>query len=84
MAEIQGETGHGDVQMRIGEGNPGFFAIASPPDPNNLGVVELLIKAVPETSSEQLAAAKPGAPAPMISLWHALVVHPLSSPGCHL
>ncbi len=50
--------------MRIGEGNPGFFAIASPPDPNNLGVVELLIKAVPESASEQLAATKPGAPVP--------------------
>lgn len=49
------------TQMRIGEGKPGFFAIASPPEEsrNNQGVVELLIKAVPDTASEQLAATKP-------------------------
>ncbi len=49
--------------MRIGEGKPGFFAIASPPDPNNAGVVELLVKSVPDTASEQLAATKAGTPA---------------------
>jgi hypothetical protein len=31
--------------MQVGEGKPGFFAIASPPDPNNQGLVEVLIKA---------------------------------------
>ena len=32
------------VQLKVGESKPGFFAIASPPDPNNQGVVEVLIK----------------------------------------
>lgn len=32
------------VQVKIGESKPGFFAIASAPDPNNMGVLELLIK----------------------------------------
>lgn len=30
--------------LQVGDSKPGFFAIASPPDPNNAGVVELLIK----------------------------------------
>lgn len=46
--------------MRIGEGKPGFFAIASPPDPNNAGVVELLVKSIPDTPSEQIAQSKAG------------------------
>jgi hypothetical protein len=34
------------VQAKAGEeGKAGFFAIASPPDTNNAGVIELLIKA---------------------------------------
>lgn len=48
------------IQMRIGEEKPGFFAIASPPDPNNAGVVELLVKSIPNTASEQLAQLKAG------------------------
>lgn len=48
------------VQVRIGEGKAGFFAIASPPDPNNAGVVELLVKSIPDTPSEQIAEAKAG------------------------
>lgn len=47
--------------MRIGEEKPGFFAIASPPDPNNAGVVELLVKSIPDTASEQIAQLKAGA-----------------------
>ena len=32
------------VQLKVGESKPGFYAIASPPDPNNQGIIELLIK----------------------------------------
>ena len=32
------------VQMKVADSKPGFYAIASPPDPNNRGVIELLIK----------------------------------------
>jgi hypothetical protein len=38
----------------VGEGKPGFFAIASPPDPNNQGLLEFLIKAQGE-AAEALA-----------------------------
>ncbi len=48
-------------QVRVGESKPGFFAIASPPDPNNQGVVELLVKPVPDTASQLIADAKAGA-----------------------
>lgn len=49
------------VQAKIGEEcKPGFFAIASAPDPNNAGVVELLIKANGE-AAEAICAAAPGA-----------------------
>lgn len=33
------------MQIKVGEGKPGFFAISSPPDPNNQGMLEFLIKA---------------------------------------
>lgn len=32
------------IQIKVGDSKPGFFAIASAPDPNNQGVLELLIK----------------------------------------
>ncbi|KAK9819642.1 hypothetical protein WJX72_000634 [[Myrmecia] bisecta] len=32
------------VQVKVGDSKPSFFAIASPPDANNAGVVELLVK----------------------------------------
>jgi hypothetical protein len=41
---------------QVGEGKPGFFAIASPPDPNNQGLLEFLIKAQGE-AAEALAGA---------------------------
>jgi hypothetical protein len=41
----------------VGEGKPGFFAIASPPDPNNQGLLEFLIKAQGE-AAEALAGAR--------------------------
>jgi hypothetical protein len=48
------------VQLKVGEGKPGFFAIASPPDPNNQGLLEFLIKAKGE-AAEALAALPAGA-----------------------
>ena len=97
------------VQVRIGDSKPGFFAIASPPDPNNQvrqqalrqhriwhpryshdrelvmwllgcghalhlqctpmqGVIELLVKAVPDTASELIAMAKEGEPVSHVEL----------------
>lgn len=32
------------IQVKANDVKPGFFAIASPPDPNNQGLIELLIK----------------------------------------
>ncbi|KAF8060585.1 zinc finger CCCH domain-containing protein 40 [Scenedesmus sp. PABB004] len=48
------------MQIKVGEGKPGFFAIASPPDPNNQGLVEFLIKAQGE-AAEALAGLGAGA-----------------------
>ncbi|GAB4823535.1 hypothetical protein N2152v2_010581 [Parachlorella kessleri] len=48
------------VQVKVGDSKPGFFAIASPPDPNNAGVVELLIKDQPGSTAELLCKAQPG------------------------
>jgi len=48
------------VQVKIGEGKPGFFAIASAPDPNNQGLLEFLIKAQGD-AAEALAALSAGA-----------------------
>ena len=38
------------IQVRVNGSKPGFFAIASPPDENNQGLVELLIKRQGETA----------------------------------
>ena len=46
---------------QVGDSKPGFYAIASPPDPNNAGLVELLIKSVPGTTAEILAGSSAGA-----------------------
>jgi hypothetical protein len=40
----------------VGEGKPGFFAIASPPDPNNQGLLEFLIKAQGEAAEALVGA----------------------------
>ena len=47
--------------VQVGDSKPGFYAIASPPDPNNAGLVELLIKSVPGTTAEILAGSSAGA-----------------------
>ena len=47
-------------QIRVGDSKPGFYAIASPPDPNNQGVVELLVKAVPDSTAQLLADSQDG------------------------
>jgi len=44
---------------QVGEGKPGFFAISSPPDPNNQGLLEFLIKAQGE-AAEAIAALAAG------------------------
>lgn len=43
------------------DGKAGFFAIASGPDPNNHGVLELLIKTQPGATAEALCALETGA-----------------------
>lgn len=42
------------------EGKPGFFAIASPPDINNQGVLELLVKRQPGSAAEAICDLKEG------------------------
>ena len=39
------------VQIKVEDSKPGFFAIASPPDTNNAGVIELLVKNAGETAA---------------------------------
>lgn len=49
------------IQVKVGEeGKPGFFAIASAPDANNQGVLELLIKNAGD-AAEKLCASEAGA-----------------------
>lgn len=48
-------------QVKVGDSKPGFFAVASPPDANNAGALEFLIKPAPGTTAEALAAAPAGA-----------------------
>ncbi len=43
------------------EGKAGFFAIASAPDANNQGVVELLIKVQPGATAEEITKLQAGA-----------------------
>lgn len=47
------------LMLQVGHGKPGFFAIASPPDPNNQGLLEFLIKAQGE-AAEALAGTQAG------------------------
>ena len=43
------------IQAKVDpEGKPGFFAIASPPDVNNQGVLELLVKRQPGTAADAI------------------------------
>jgi arabinosyltransferase len=48
------------VQIKVGDSKPGFFAIASAPDANNAGVIELLVKNAGETA-EKLCSSSAGA-----------------------
>lgn len=47
------------VQVKVEDSKPGFFAIASPPDANNAGVIELLVKNAGETA-EKLCSSSAG------------------------
>lgn len=43
------------VQLKVADTDkPGFFAIASPPEPNNAGMLELLVKSQPGSTAEAL------------------------------
>ena len=42
------------MQIKVGDSKAGFFAIASPPDSNNQGLVEVLIKDGPPDSTANL------------------------------
>lgn len=42
------------MQIKVGDSKPGFFAIASAPDSNNQGLVEVLIKDGPPDSTASL------------------------------
>lgn len=58
------------VQIKVGDSKAGFYAIASPPDPNNQGCIELLIKSVPGTTSELLAASTAGGRSPKLQYYY--------------
>lgn len=50
------------MQIKVGDSKPGFFAIASAPDSNNQGLVEVLIKdGPPESAANLLCNISPGA-----------------------
>ena len=59
---VDGYTTAGQfIQMRVGEKKAGFFAIASPPDKENRGPVEVLVKDnAPETTAHDLCRIEPG------------------------
>ena len=63
---VDGYTTAGQfIQMRVGEKKAGFFAIASPPDKENRGPVEVLVKDnAPETTAHDLCRIEPGTVAP--------------------
>jgi len=42
------------------EGKPGFFAIASPPNTNKTGVLELLVKSQPGSAAEAICGLQEG------------------------
>lgn len=48
------------IQIKVGDSKPGFYAIASPPDPDRGGCIELLIKSMPGTTAEILVASTAG------------------------
>ena len=48
------------LQLKVGDSSPGFYAIASGPDPGNKGVIELLIKKAGDTA-ERVCSAPEGA-----------------------
>ena len=49
------------MQIKVGDSKPGFFAIASAPDSNNQGLVEVLIKdGAPESAANLLCNISPG------------------------
>lgn len=49
------------IQIKVGDSKPGFFAIASAPDSNNQGLVEVLIKdGPPESAANLLCNISPG------------------------
>lgn len=45
----------------MGDSKPGFFAVASPPDANNQGLLEFLIKPQPDSTADLVANLKAGA-----------------------
>ena len=59
---VDGYTTAGQfIQMRVGDKKAGFFAIASPPDKENRGPVEVLVKDnAPETTAHDLCRIEPG------------------------
>ena len=59
---VDGYTTAGQfIQVRVGEKKAGFFAIASPPDKENRGPVEVLVKDnAPETTAHDLCRIEPG------------------------
>ena len=49
------------VQIKVGDSKPGFFAIASAPDSNNQGLIEVLIKdGPPDSAANLLCSSSPG------------------------
>ena len=53
------------MQIKVGDSKPGFFAIASAPDSNNQGLVEVLIKdGPPESAANLLCNISPGTHSP--------------------
>ena len=64
------------LQLKVAGGKPGFYAIASGPDPNNKGVVELLVKCSGETAEALCNAAEGRRPLSLFRLFDCL--RPLS------
>ena len=75
------------MQIKVGDSKPGFFAIASPPDSNNQGLVEVLIKdGPPESAANLLCSISPGGNSSLCShlACHLIASHCKTKHGMYL
>lgn len=58
------------LQMKVGDSKPAFLAIASAPEASAGGMMEFLIKDIPETTANMIVNLKEGDEVCLAFLWH--------------